>query len=107
MKRMRNVLPLAIVLAALGIGGSLLLGPALAQEKDKDKVASPTVKWEYKVHTALHTIGSIDTQKLEEALNELGKHGWECAGTLSEVNGGLSKQPIQTRGLVILKRPKH
>ena len=107
MKRMYMVLPLAIVLAALGIGCSLLMGPALAQEKGKDKVVPRAGKWEYKVLTTAVVGTRIDTQKLEETLNQLGEDGWECSGTLSEVHGGVpAAGGTSTRGFVIMKRRK-
>jgi hypothetical protein len=72
--------------------------PAVAQEKGKEKVVRPSVKWEYKV---IHANRSRDLDKLEEVLNKLGDDGWE----LVAIEAGHIPPPV-TPGRYVFKRPK-
>lgn len=102
---------LQLLVAALVAVPVLLWGSAFAQDKGRDKEATSPVKWEYKVIRAGGGDGdSIVEGKMEEALNNLGKEGWECVGTVSDVGGGNSRVGVQgpnwTRAVLICKRPK-
>jgi hypothetical protein len=77
--------------------------PAGAQ--DKEKVAAPAVKWEYKIVKAESKGRAIDMAKTEDAMNKLGEEGWECVATISDVHGG-EPQGIMTDAVLICKRPK-
>ena len=112
MRHARFYFPAAFLLAVLFAIPVLLWGSAFAQDKGKEKPAAAPVKWEYKVISPAGGARQIqiDEGKMEEALNNLGKEGWECVGTVSEVMGGDSgvgrQQPNWTRAVLIFKRAK-
>lgn len=107
MRHARCYLVAALLLGALVAVQALLSSSAEAQDKEKAKVDPPNVNWEYKVFNAGGGQGDpINEGKMEEALNKLGNEGWECVGTVSEVQGAKAGPPIWTKAVLIFKRPK-
>jgi hypothetical protein len=94
MNPVRFCLPVTGLLTALFVAVLFPRGPSLAQEKGKDQVSRPGVKWEYKVVQA-----EEDPAKMEGALNTLGEEGWECIGAVNRVS-------IRGAAYLICKRPK-
>ena len=94
-----------LLLAVLVVVSVLLWGTACAQDKGKEKVTAPNVKWEYKVLQSEPVGVRVDADKMEKDLHKLGQDGWECVGTVSEVYGPKGG-PNTTRALLICKRPK-
>jgi hypothetical protein len=105
MNRSRFCFPAALLLAVLVVVSVLLWGTACAQDKGKEKVTAPNVKWEYKVLQSEPVGVRVDADKMEKDLHKLGQDGWECVGTVSEVYGPKGG-PNTTRALLICKRPK-
>lgn len=82
---------------------SLTWRPAMAQNKVTNDLAQ--VKWEYQIIETQSPRGQIDINRTEETLNRLGRDGWECVSTISEVTSSRD-QGTSTRGVLICKRAR-
>jgi hypothetical protein len=91
-----------LAVALLAVSG-LYFGDAFAQDKGKGKDATP--KWEFKVIRVGAIQATVNAEKIEESLNTLGKDGWECVSTLSDVRG-VAKSQTWTEAVLIFKRSK-